>query len=201
MRVQTQVPARFQQWRSQIPQLPSQEAAFEKWLFLHLASVLLADKAGELLTLSSKEFGLSMDWRIERLKALAETWACRARVLHETERTTKVIIYQPDLVEQALAELEPELLCGQLGYPTSLTAALFVTELAQRWQNTQCIPHEVGLALGYPVKDVLGFMGLCRLECTGMCGWRIYGDPKQSHRLSQQFFQAKQKAAVLMATC
>jgi hypothetical protein len=36
-------------------------------------------------------------------------------------------------------------------------------------------PHEIGFFLGYPIKDVFGFMGLCDLPLVGNGPWKMYG--------------------------
>ncbi|NJN67192.1 MAG: DUF3793 family protein [Chloroflexaceae bacterium] len=74
---------------------------------------------------------------------------------------------------------------GTLGYVCPITAHAFVFEVGQRWREGGNLPHEIGLALGYPVKDVLGYMGLLPLDFTGCCGWRVYGDPSPSFAMSR----------------
>ncbi|MDF2572523.1 MAG: hypothetical protein K0R55_4127, partial [Sporomusa sp.] len=59
-------------------------------------------------------------------------------------------------------------------------------------------PHEIGLLLGIPLKDVLGFMGQgteC-LSCRGM--WCIYGDPTSSIKVMERIDECKTYAANLM---
>ena len=52
-------------------------------------------------------------------------------------------------------------------------------QLSLRFHGGQ-VPHEVGVILGYPLKDVAGFMGWVRLPVTGQGPWKIYGDPRSS---------------------
>jgi hypothetical protein len=66
-----------------------------------------------------------------------------------------------------------------------ITPDEFVAEVGRRWHETKAIPHEIGLALGYPAKDVLGYMGLQQLDFTACCGWRVYGDPLPSLAMSR----------------
>lgn len=51
-----------------------------------------------------------------------------------------------------------------------------IVHLAKRIQNQQEFPHEIGLFLGYPPEDVVGFIenkaGCCK--CVGC--WKVYGD-------------------------
>ena len=74
----------------------------------------------------------------------------------------------------------------------------FLEEVGRRWRHKGQIPHEIGLALGYPIKDVLGYMGLVPLPCTGGCGWRIYGDPNPSLRRSCEFERARGQAIAFL---
>ncbi|WP_255396957.1 DUF3793 family protein [Geobacter sp. DSM 9736] len=40
-------------------------------------------------------------------------------------------------------------------------------------------PHEIGIFLGYSLKDVIGFMGWAPLPFTCQGPWKIFGDPYQ----------------------
>ena len=41
-------------------------------------------------------------------------------------------------------------------------------------------PHEIGFFLGYPTKDVLGFMGMNNLPLVGSGPWKMYGKLEES---------------------
>jgi hypothetical protein len=177
--------AQFQQWKAHNAACVSCETPFEEWVFVQAAGVLFAQKAGELLTLPAEQFSLPMAQRLACLERLAVQWGVACRVVQQNDVSSKVVIYRPTLVQARLHEVPPTILCGTLGYACTITPDAFVDEVGQRWQEQGSIPHEIGLALGYPVKDVLGYMGLQPLECTGSCGWRVYGDPKPSLAMSR----------------
>jgi len=65
---------------------------------------------------------------------------------------------------------------------------------------SQC-PPEVGFFLGYPVKDVLGFMGFdsFSFECT--LGWRIYKPAKPSLKLYNLYKKAKNTNNGISVSC
>ena len=56
------------------------------------------------------------------------------------------------------------------------------------------IPPEIGIFFGYPVKDVIGYIGHPSLECTVTKGWKFYGDP----RLSEEKFKNYSTAEKLL---
>lgn len=47
--------------------------------------------------------------------------------------------------------------------------------------------------LGYPLKDVLGFMGYGNKEFVEVCSWRIYGDKEISQKVYNRFVRDKIK--------
>lgn len=188
------MPGHLVQWKTQINELPTAASEFEKWLFVALASVLFGGKAGELLSMPANQFGLSCAERLERVALLAERWGLAHQVMRRTAVSTTVIFYHTGAVRDSLKQVSPCILNCELGYARGLQPDEFLSEVARRWQGRSDIPHEIGLALGYPVKDVLGFMGLLPLDCSGCCGWRVYGDPAESLALSRAFAEANRQA-------
>lgn len=185
---------KFEAWKKRLRYLITSQAKFEKWLFIHIAGVLFERKAGELLSLLAEQFALQFDKRMECIATLSGMWGFFYQTLYQTPASTKIIIFNRDKVRERLAQVGPYILFSELKYPDCLEPTVFLDELTRRWQEKGAIPHEIGLALGYPVKDVLGYMGLSSLQCTGCCGWQIYGDTPFSLQKSREFMEARQKA-------
>ncbi len=59
--------------------------------------------------------------------------------------------------------------------------------LEHRYATRGC-PHEIGIFLGIPLKDVMGLSSLENTKC-GM--WRVYGDPAASERMMDEYRSAK----------
>ncbi len=175
----------FHAWKARNATQASCETPFEEWVFVQAAGVLFAQKAGELLTLPTEQFGLPLEQRLRCLDRLVGQWGVACQVVQQHDVSSKVVLYRPEMVQARLREVPPGILCGTLGYACSITPDAFVAEVGRRWRAQESIPHEIGLALGYPVKDVLGYMGVQPLDCTGCCGWRVYGDPAPSLAMSR----------------
>lgn len=62
------------------------------------------------------------------------------------------------------------------GYPTGRGFGAVLSELLRRLSSGGAFPHEVGLFLGYPLEDVVGFetCGAERFKFSGF--WKVYGD-------------------------
>lgn len=181
-------------WRQRVHTCRAAESALEKWLFVHAASVLFGHKAGELLTLLPNQFDLSYPQQTACMQRVADLWGVAMRTLHRSARSTKIIVYQPHMVWQQLAQVPPCVLHQKLGYAPDVRPDSFLQEVKRRWDESGKIPHEIGFALGYPVKDVLGYMELTPLPCSGCCGWQVYGEFAPSYRLCQLFLQARRQA-------
>lgn len=57
------------------------------------------------------------------------------------------------------------------------------------------VPHEIGIILGYPLKDVAGFMGLSRRGFSCQGPWKIYGNPCESLKLAETHRQCRCRMA------
>ena len=184
---------KFEIWKTRVNNLPQPESDFEKWLFVSIASVLLGGKSGELLNIDAKRYGVDFDRLTERIIAISRSWGFLFIVICRWDTCAKIVIYDRVKVQDALSQASDWAL-SELDYQNDISPEEFLEEIGRRWRNTGMIPHEIGIALGYPIKDVLGYMGLMPLQCTGTCGWRIYGDPLPSLHRGHQYRRARKQA-------
>ena len=77
-----------------------------------------------------------------------------------------------------------------VGYPADYQLNDYMDELVFRLQSEE-FPHEIGVFLGYPLKDVLGFMGYGKNELVEVKNWRIYGDKEISYEVYNNFMRDK----------
>ena len=189
----------YSDWKKEVSLLNNSETEFQKWLFIHIAGVQFGGKAGELLNLTDGECGLGIKEQLSVIEKLSAKWKFHAHILKHDPSSAKVVIYNYAKVKGVLLRVPPCILFEKLGYPAGVSPEEFLAEIRRRWYIKGEIPHEVGLALGYPIKDVLGYMGLMPLECMGICGWRIYGDPAPSLDRCKKFTQARQCAMIFLA--
>ena len=180
-----------------ISYLPEVQTGFRRWLFVNISSVLFADKAGELLNLFPGRGHGSLEQQLRCIESLSSGLDFSFQVLFSSPESVKVVIYKHDKLQEALSE-SPKWALREMGYGSKVKVSGFLAELRRRWMENRQIPDEIGLALGYPVKDVLGFMGLIPDPCTGVCGWRIHGDPEPSIQLSRGYEQARYEAKAFL---
>ncbi len=190
---------RFYGWRESLAGMSETRQRFEEWVFLNAAGVLLSDKTGELLTLTYDEFDLELSAVESSLNSLAVQWDFSFSLLNEGENSLKLIIYRTDRLQAVLDEAPYCVMGAKLNYSYPLRAGTFIDEVRDRWGLHGHVPHEIGIALGYPLDDVFGYMGLLPLPCKGACGWQVYGCMKESQRRSCAFSNARCQALVILA--
>lgn len=101
--------------------------------------------------------------------------ACRGRFL--------LLVYHKEQLERHLADVRVQRVLAKFGYPPGAALETLLDGLRRRIAAQSGFPHEIGLFLGYPIEDVMGFI---RNEGRGckLCGyWKVYGDAEAASRL------------------
>ncbi|SCH89733.1 DUF3793 family protein [Romboutsia sp. Marseille-P6047] len=75
-----------------------------------------------------------------------------------------------------------------LGYPSDYDMETYINVLINKLHSPN-FPNEIGIFLGYPLKDVLGFMGYGKNELYTTRVWKIYGDPSISYEVCNSFLK------------
>ncbi|WP_170270237.1 DUF3793 family protein [Heliorestis acidaminivorans] len=181
-------------WRESLRDKKSAQARFEKWLFVNLSKVLIGGKTGELIRFKAPFFQKTLAETLRDGQSLADQWGIQMMVLRQCNNCAHVIFYSEDRLEEALEEARKTPLLERLNYHADIKGKNFLEQLSLKWQIEGTIPHEIGIAAGYPLKDILGFMGLLSLPLKKVCGWQIYGDVETSMKIKTRYDQAQKLA-------
>lgn len=111
-----------------------------------------------------------------------------------------LLFYQPQTLAALLAKTNVAGFLRQAGYSRPLTVEAALEELQTRFTATG-FPHEVGVFLGYPLKDVAGFLGWVDLPVTSQGPWKIYGNPGKSLALADCFRACRRRMAHRLSRC
>ncbi|MGI6672251.1 MAG: DUF3793 family protein [Christensenellales bacterium] len=153
--------------------------SFEKILVRHTSATLQGYKAGSLFSYRprcEKAFQ-------KALKALDEALSkkgVRACLIDRSNGFKQVFVYRPQMIEAMLSEPGFRCFLCQLGYPVSKGHEANVAHLLMKMAKSQDFPHEIGLFLGYPLEDVLGFIAN-KGKGYAFCGlWKVYTQPEKA---------------------
>ena len=89
-----------------------------------------------------------------------------------------VYVYRGNLLESALSDCDCQHFLEKTGYNRADLDGM-LTQLAYRLETQAEFPHEIGVFLGYPLQDVIGFIENQGRNFT-CCGfWKSYSDPAE----------------------
>lgn len=153
---------------------------FEKKLACFMAPSLLGIKCANLVSISKTEYDLPA--QLERFNRRTASKGLKLKILCICRERALVLHYNAFLLERQLAGPAQKKILQQFGYPDTSTLESKLNRLAERIRKEPQFPHEIGIFLGYPTEDVIGFMEN-KGENYKLCGyWKVYGDAEQAKR-------------------
>lgn len=185
--------------QEQIPPLPTEHLGelitwakrktFQKnMLFLieNLAPLVLGIKPSVLLNMSLEQ---EMNWK-ELQELITRQKTLQLKEIRELKGRLQVFFYQRERLDSLLQQEPVHEFLTSLGYPEHHSLDAYLSLLQHKIVSRK-FPHEIGVFLGYPLKDVLGFMGLLPLPYRKTQDWRIYGDETPSNEIYEKYRQAR----------
>lgn len=120
------------------------------------------------------------------------------RVLKNCPRTGAVLVYvyRPAQMDILLKNCDVLHFLQSEGYRPG-TADALLAQLSQRLCCEEDFPHEVGIFLGYPLADVVGFIQNHGQNFTACGHWKVYTDPAAA----QQQFARYKKCETIYTRC
>lgn len=153
------------------------EPRFEDLLIAYCAPTLAGVKPANLFRFRGGS--------LEQVRRLSRRWdralkpcGVRVRILKECPALSAgmVYVYREDWVARLLADGPRRAFLEREGYALSGVSAM-LDQLSARLCLERDYPHEIGIFLGYPLEDVVGFIENRGWNYT-CCGcWKAYGDP------------------------
>ena len=162
----------------------------DAFLVEHCAPTFAGLKTGNLFRISYADIEVFRE-ELRRLNGILKKKGLRAVPVRMTAEFALVYLYRPDFLKRDLGCEEAARLLTSLGYePQSVNRS--VAFLARMMREKEVFPHEVGLFLGYPPEDVLGFMKSSRegVKCVGC--WKVYGDEARARAAFWRFQRCRE---------
>ena len=152
---------------------------FEAVLVRQCAPTLAGMKPGSIFCFNHSPLEVSRQKVCQWNKQLAP-FGLTVQILLERPSSSSVIVfvYRHNRLEQMLSDDAYQSFLAEAGYErTNLDGLL--EQLSYRLRTQPEFPHEIGVFLGYPLRDVIGFIENHGRNFT-CCGfWKSYGDPAE----------------------
>jgi hypothetical protein len=163
----------------------------ERMTARHCAATLLGEKTGSMFLVRWE--------RYPRLRgaigALKRTLSRRGVVLRVlgTPCGALVYAYRPDQLERDLGEAQAREILERIGYGADVLSGL-----QNRLLASPQFPHEIGLFLGYPARDVAGFIEHGGANCLASGLWKVYHDVERAECLFCAYRQCRERMKTLL---
>jgi hypothetical protein len=103
-----------------------------------------------------------------------------------------VLLFRKEKLEKTLLNESAGTVLAGMGYPTGGSVLILLKYLKKQFESSE-FPHEIGLFLGYPVEDVLGFVRH-KGRNYKLCGyWKVYGDVEQAKLRFRQYDACRER--------
>ena len=173
----------------------SDTTEFMGWFVQLIAPVLTGAKPAEILSFPNDA---KQNARLDIIKScLKFNNKLSFKEFSYCSKCTKLLIYNPNVLDETLKDKRNIRFLTEYGYPREYSMDAYLNELMVKMLKG-VIPDEIGVFLGYPLKDVMGFIGHASLKLTKVNGWRVYGDPRISDKKYSDFMEAKESVKKML---
>ena len=152
----------------------------EELIVRHCSPTLAGLKSGSLFSCAVAS-GEELCREIRNLNGKLVPKGLRVLPLQMNDGRALIYVYRVSSLQRDLADSQAREILLRDGYLPE-KADLCVRRLVDRLRQKGDFPHEIGLFLGYPPEDVLGFIEnrACGHKCVGC--WKVYGDEEKAKK-------------------
>lgn len=155
---------------------------------LQCAPLLTGIKISNLLIVQNENVG--------NVETILQETSISSDILYHTKRKTTFLLYRKEEVLRYLNTEEVKNAMLQFGYE-KIDLPVILKKLSMRYHaymsHREEFPHELGLLLGYPLEDVLGFIENCGQNFLYAGYWKVYGNVEEAVALFARFEYAKEQ--------
>lgn len=165
----------------------------EVQLALQCAPVLTGIKTANLLIIEKSLAG--------SLSQVLEGEHLLYHLLYKMRDKLVYFIYNRKQLEEYIKIKPAAVLLGLLGHRHTVLEKI-LEEISKRYESYMTgkgsFPHELGLLLGYPPQDVIGFIDHQGQNFLYKGYWKVYDNPEQAKELFASYDKARERAVVTL---
>ncbi len=110
----------------------------------------------------------------------------RVEILCECQNKALVLVYRPQVLENALRTRAIADVLTQFGYDCTCPLERQLARLRERMTADE-FPHEIGAFLGYPAEDILGFLSHRRDGVLLVGEWKVYANADKARKMFSRY--------------
>lgn len=162
----------------------------ETFLVYSLSLLIAGAKPAVTITIKKDNYTLYNNWNLFGSPFIKEL-NLKYIELRKCLDAVVIIVYDELLLEKQLKlESNIEFLIN-LGYPSNLSINDYINTLKSRYEQYHC-PHEIGIFLGIPIKDVKDFIECTTKKCLLCRYWKVYNDSEKAETIFNTYDTIKE---------
>lgn len=166
-------------------------SSYIKWLVEILGPVILGSKPSEILNISLSDN--NKEYKINEIKLFFKNCSRLSyEIIYKENGEIKVLFMNKNVLSKIFDDKKCVNFLKFIGYPSNYDLNNYINFLIERLKDNN-FPHEIGVFLGYPLKDVVGFMGYGNYELQKTKYWRVYGNTEISDEIYNRFLEDRKK--------
>jgi hypothetical protein len=123
------------------------------------------------------------------------------RILVQKDDRLTILLYHKESLESYMHQPKVKSFLRSVGYE-ALSLPYILNEFTLRYEKymkeKEGFPHEMGLLLGYPIEDVVGFIQHNGEHSLYTGYWKVYKDKEEKLRLFESYENAKESLIQLL---
>ena len=131
------------------------DAKFEHILANHCAPVLMGTKLSNLISVSKMDFASNEEF-LSNYKSLLKPYGIAIEKLCECEERMQLFVYNEERLARYLKKTRIAKFLSEYGYESN-DLDVCISVLKSKLRHFE-FPHEIGIFLGFPLDDVIGFI-------------------------------------------
>lgn len=157
----------------------------EELIIKHCSPTLAGMKTGSMFScnIPSRQ---AMNAYIRSINKMLVHKGVRAIPLKINNNKALIYLYRPKQLKRDFSDKEVKCILADYGYNGDLPERC-ILRLISKLSDNKNFPHEIGLFLGYPAEDVIGFINnkASLSKCSGY--WKVYGDSDKAQKLFKKY--------------
>lgn len=162
----------------------------ENFLIYNSALVIAGIKPAATITIKKNKNRLYNSW-LKFGSNLIEAINLDFIELRQSDDSIIIMIYDKIILKNELSKKSHIEFLENIGYSFNSDVNYYINTLKSRYEKYHC-PHELGLFLGIPFKDVKDFMECTTKKCL-LCGyWKVYNDSDKARKIFNSYDKVKE---------
>lgn len=162
----------------------------DRYIIEYCAPTLAGMKTGGMFRIKfSSESKMNVE--IQNMKNILKPKKVSLTVLKSTGTNALIYVFREDKLKNDLKNPDLDNLLDELGYSKGGINTV-LRQLKERMTENGDFPHEIGAFLGYPPKDVIGFVKNKGSNCLCSGWWKVYHNAENAKKMFLKFDKCRE---------